>query len=366
MVLLKSLVSNDCNITNEEGEKLSAMVGHCPLALKVIAVVLSEVKSVSPLMKELTKGTVLLTISPEDLQANQRFTVVMDIAYSHLTDNMRYCAKLIAMFPGSFGEEAGETILKGCGQTGQVCLQSLERRSLIQRYLLGEEYRYQLHRLIREYFANFTTGTGANDTEFLRAYKSFFTDYFVELLNNTNKDDATIRKYEIEHHNWNALFKLYLETVRVFDMYLTEENPLPATEAVTLVLGYIKGFFPQTVGWKRVILHLLDTHEHSSVIHQMLGEVSSLLREELFLDYFDTECGRTEDIFLARDMEVFVCNCEHVCEIATTCSLSTLRCMKLVPMCCLCTITQIWYSESFSYFMFITFIIFILFACYKI
>ncbi len=140
VVLLKSLVSNDCNMTNEEVEIIAAMVGHCPLALKVIAVVLNEVKSVSPLMKELTKGTVLLTISPEDLQANERFAVVMDIAWSHLPDNMRNCAKLIAMFPRSFGEEAGEAILKGCGQTGQVCLQSLERRSLIHRYWLGEEY----------------------------------------------------------------------------------------------------------------------------------------------------------------------------------------------------------------------------------
>ncbi len=206
----------------------------------------------------------------------------------------------------------------------------------------------------------------------MRAYKSFFTEYFVELLNNTDKDDATIHRYEIENHNWNALFKLYFEYVDNYTLHaaepLLEYIHLSAKEAIAIVIGYTNGLFPRTIYMKAVILQLLLTHEHASVIHQMLGEVSSLLIDELLLDLYEMGCGRTADHKMVQELNLLTCTqtCGTLCLIAMKYSLSTLHCMKLACMCCLCTIAQLWYSTSFSHFMLIIiFLLIILFACYK-
>ncbi len=72
--------------------------------------VLSDLKTVSSLVQDLERN-VLQTISPKDLQAKDRYVVVMEIAYNHLPQELKDCAKYLSMFPGSFHEEAGEAIL---------------------------------------------------------------------------------------------------------------------------------------------------------------------------------------------------------------------------------------------------------------
>ena len=92
-------------IDNESLTAVAELVEGCPLALKVIGQLLHihGVQLIHKLKKE------LITILDEVSDQEQRFRVIMDVAFNRL-GAFKDCGYVLSLFPGSFDEQAGTAI----------------------------------------------------------------------------------------------------------------------------------------------------------------------------------------------------------------------------------------------------------------
>ncbi len=139
----------------------------------------------------------------------------MDVAYNYLPTETKHCVGYVGTFPGSFDAEAGTAILNACEVKGQECLETLERHSLIERYILGSEsqteLRYRLHTLIREYFNLSTPQRRFCCGTFLSSFASHYITEFLELYNVSIKgNDFIVHKLAVDNHNLQYLLKIVL------------------------------------------------------------------------------------------------------------------------------------------------------------
>ncbi len=181
------------HITQEDGETIADLVGNCPLALQILCVAIRQSSNVTAVISMLKQNT-LKTILPKHLGAEDRFEMVMNLAYTNLPDETKDCVQCVGAFPGSFDEDAGVIILEICELGGQDCLETLESRSLI-----GTEYRYRLHRLIREYFRLHISECSELKL-FISSYREHYVSIFLELLYNTAQNvDILEHKLDVEY-----------------------------------------------------------------------------------------------------------------------------------------------------------------------
>lgn len=178
-------------------------------------------------------------------------------------------------FPGSFDEDAGEVILESCGVEGSQCLKTLEGRSLIDHYVLGNEVRYRLHRLIREYFRVHISKP--SDIElFNTSFRRYYPAIILELCCKGQINDVLIHKLEVENQNLEYLFSLLCnrsdsvlqdEDVAVLGFYAYREDNLTLCVPAWTILNHL----------------ILNRHNYSDLLDTTLYD--SFTSKLLFISY---------------------------------------------------------------------------------
>ena len=127
-------------IDNETLRTAAELVEGCTLALKVIGRLLHiyGAKLIPKLKKE------VMMIVDEASIPKQRFRIIMDVAFERL-GILKHCGYVLSLFPGSFDEQAGTAVIQ------KECLKLYFKHSLVNKYSFAYNYRYKVHRLIKEY-----------------------------------------------------------------------------------------------------------------------------------------------------------------------------------------------------------------------
>ena len=234
--LLQELTHRFNQVTTAEGEKLASLVGNCPLALKVTAMLLRQRSYNASVLVRKLKKALLSTISDRGLPQQHRFTALMDLAYKFLDKSTCICSHYLSFFPGSFDSDAAVNVLKLCRvPSGNECLDILLWRSLIEEYMDGNDSRFKFHKLIKTYFIEKLVST-LPDSIFNTSFRMHYSNYmttFAQHIQNTEGSDAEIYKFKSEAHNIRFLLQILLD------------NQLRSkVEAATLAFAYHKRMFP--------------------------------------------------------------------------------------------------------------------------
>lgn len=247
-------------VTTAEGEELASLVGNCPLALKVTAMLLRERSTNASVLARKLKRALLPTISDQGLPQQHRFTALMDIAYSFLDERTRICSHYINLFPGSFDSDAAFLILLLCGvPSGNECLLTLLWRSLIEEYVHGNDNRFKIHKLIRTYFIEKLASNQCKldlENVFNNSFRMHFSEYvasFAQRITNGSVDAVMEHKFKSEAHNVQFLLQILLD------------NPLRSEfEAATLVFAYHKKMLPDD---HTVYIKMFNTLSQSDIFY---------------------------------------------------------------------------------------------------
>ena len=192
---------------NESLTSVAELVEGCPLALKVIGQLLHIYGA--PLINKVEKK--LITVLDKPSVQEQRFRVIMDVAFNRLGD-LKDCGYVLSLFPGSFDERAGDAIVQ------EECLETYLKHSLLNDYSLAFNYRYKMHRLIKEYLQE-KMSLSAN-TNFVARFKKHFETMLLTYAIKQEIDDT--EKYyvlSLESHNFN-----YLRELLLTDTHLSAEE----------------------------------------------------------------------------------------------------------------------------------------------
>ena len=213
-------------------QNFSTVVGHCPLALKVIGKLLAnrDSQNFGALLYEL-ENRVIGTISDKLTDNKTRFRTIMDVAYNNLDPRIQVCSRIVSFFPGSFDLRMGESIVGKFMDPD--CIQTVIRKSFSDELPFGNQVRYTMHKLIRDYFAE------KHKKEFTSTFyhkklnwhfMDYYSDFLTELMVSTYHRNIT----EEEHYK---LFYLEAHNIHYFAqriLFLTE-----LSENIALSLGYI-------------------------------------------------------------------------------------------------------------------------------
>ena len=184
-------------IDNQSLNTVAKLVEGCPLALKVIGQ-LFHIRGVQ-LVHKVKKG--LISTLDEVSDQEQRFRVIMDVAFNRL-GILKECGFVLSLFPGSFDETAGNAIVQ------KECWETYLKHSLLNEYSLAFNYRYKMHRLIKEYLQE-KVSTSENIT-FITKFKTYFEELL--LTNEKRQDESDAQKYtlSLDLHNLHYLKELLL------------------------------------------------------------------------------------------------------------------------------------------------------------
>ena len=191
---------------NESLTSVAELVEGCPLALKVIGQLLHIYGA--PLINKLEKK--LITVLDKASVQEQRFRVIMDVAFNRLGD-LKDCGYVLSLFPGSFDERAGDAIVQ------EECLETYIKHSLLNDYSLAFNYRYKMHRLIKEYLQE-KISLSAN-TNFVARFKKHFETMLLTYAIKQEIDDTEKYVLSLELHNFN-----YLRELLLTDTHLSAEE----------------------------------------------------------------------------------------------------------------------------------------------
>ena len=196
-------------IDNKSLMAVAELVEGCPLALKVIGRLLHirGVQLIHKIKKE------LITMLDEVSDQEQRFRVIMDVAFNRL-GVLKDCGYVLSLFPGSFDEQAGTAIIQ------KECLKTYLKHSLLNEYSLAFNYRYKMHRLIKEYLQE-KISIGDNTTFITKFRKYFEALLLAYVIRQEIIDESDAQKYtlSLELHNLHLLKELLLT-----DLHLSSEE----------------------------------------------------------------------------------------------------------------------------------------------
>ena len=231
---------------NESLTSVAELVEGCPLALKVIGQLLHVYGA--PLINKLEKK--LITVLDKASVQEQRFRVIMDVAFNRLGD-LKDCGNVLSLFPGSFDERAGDAIVQ------EECLETYLKHSLLNDYSLAFNYRYKMHRLIKEYLQE-KISLSAN-TNFAARFKKHFETMLLTYAIKQEIDDTEKYVLSLELHNFN-----YLRELLLTDTHLSAEEL-----AVLVFLFDIK------------FIQLEELHRYYALYIKNIREVCLLLTPKL-------------------------------------------------------------------------------------
>ena len=106
---------------------------------------------------------------------------------------------ILSLFPGSFDEQAGTAIIQ------KECLELYSKHSLLNKYSFAYNYRYKLHRHIKEYLQE-KISIGENTT-FMIKFQAYFESWLLTHAMSQENDKLETEKYSLsfELHNLKEL-----------------------------------------------------------------------------------------------------------------------------------------------------------------
>ncbi len=177
------------NLNDEMAQQFSSLVGHCPLALKVIGRLLAArgIENMETLLNSL-KEKAVSTISNRITDNKERFRTIMDVAYSNLDIENQECSLIVSFFQSSFDSEIGTTILSGI--VNPDCVQDIVQKSFLEEYFVASKTRYTMHKLVRSYFQEVHINDSfymKNRKKFLQNFIANYSDYLISIMKDRYK-----------------------------------------------------------------------------------------------------------------------------------------------------------------------------------
>ena len=266
--------------------ELTEVVGNCPLAIKVV-VMLLRLTSPIKLIKDL-KSHDIDVLSSRHFPKRERFTIVMDTACQHLANETREAAYLFSLFPGSFGDEV--ISFEGFQNLSREFSELLEH-SLLEKYYHHHQGRYKLHKLIRNYFQknlvkSFHVCTTQNIELYFETYfQEYYFDLFFNFLNSLeNLDFSQDDQWFIasEQHNLKHLVSLSMKS----DPTTYTRLNINPNGIVVLLFAFNQGLFIDRDNYStkllNIILNVLASEQQFDVVCPLQ---SSTLCSALFTDF---------------------------------------------------------------------------------
>ena len=200
------------SIDKQHLDKLLALLGGCPLVLKITGHMLEHSQ---PHVRAVFNEIEVRDLNRVSSQ-HQQFHELLSILYNLLPSNLQVCGHYISLFPGSFDRASGENIMGSLG-----CTESIDvfiELSLVDVHFVGEECRVKMPPLIRKLFKDKGSHLKANDnlkTVNRNNFKRKFIANYVDLIVldimypfRLRSPDEYNLKFSIESHNIHALVTL--------------------------------------------------------------------------------------------------------------------------------------------------------------
>ena len=276
-------------IDNETLQAAAELVEGCPLALKVIGQLL-HIHGVNLTSK--LKNEVVITILDDASIPKHQFRTIMDVAFERL-GILKNCGYILSLFPGSFDEQAATAIVQ------KECLELYFKHSLLNEYLFAYDYRYKMHRLIKEYLQE-KISIGENTT-FMIKFQAYFKSWLLDHAMSQENDKLVTEKYSLsfELHNLN-----YLKELLLTDMHLSPKE--------LAVLGLLSDMdliqFEQL--HRYYAIYILNVQEICQLLNnqKLCGKMYSTIVRHL---YQKCKCETTwaylQNFFKSPCMEYFQC-----------------------------------------------------------
>ena len=212
--LLESKVAPRVSLTRDEKEKVAKLTGNVPLALQIIGSLLRLPGSPTPstVISELTVEP-MVVLSPPNFPTNEQIFNTINLSYKYLSKELQEVGRQLTIFPGSFTSLAAVDIL--CTYTGKIFTYPPVYTSLRNfQYSLLEynqrTYRFQYHRLIREYFLHVQNKEYPNEAA--KMLPRFYVYYAKELTSMSKifktEYELTLAFIDSERHNIQYLLEL--------------------------------------------------------------------------------------------------------------------------------------------------------------
>ena len=304
-------------IIRSHAEQVALLVEGCPLALKVVGKLMHKRDDTltNTLEDELRKRPVRV-LDKASIQ-KERFGAIMDVAYNLLSSKLQECGYYLSLFPGSFEDYAGSSILPHSLDSRQ-CLETYVEHSLLDEYNLAQITLHKMHRLIREYLrekGGLSSKSKYYYRDFEKNYCRYFTNFILQHAKHVKEDNVTEKDqyaYSLQLHNIHHFLSLLLSK----DEHLTKER---------IALAY-------SVGEGLVSVNSIKNHFHFFISKvqetcyyvkpEKCGDLFSYIITEL---YQECRCNNIKEYFkqflTCPCMDLF--RCEIVAEIKQNPSISS-------------------------------------------
>ena len=204
------LLQQECeNFQVEEMKVVADLVGHNPLGLRLAAKLACDVMTVKELIESLRANSVK-TLSSETISDKQKMQFVIEASIKYLEVETILCARNISLFPVSFSNKAGVSILSGCGVEDVVyCLNTLSHKSLLEWYAVRGDTRYKYHQLVRDAFVVLDLLKETNhfsnmlEKAFFEHYSIYFITHLTETLEECETEQSKYCEYWIHDEEFN-------------------------------------------------------------------------------------------------------------------------------------------------------------------
>lgn len=228
--LLKKLTTQEA-FTHENAKKIVQLVGHVPLAIRVVGSLLKydqhlDAKSIINQLND----HLLSTLSPPLIPSSDHILTALSFSYQQLPSLSKMCGRILSQFPGSFSKDAAIGVLtfaissygnydeKKKATYPHDCVNELLYRSLLQ--YSPEIQRYSFHMLVKQMFLKMHQESDNNAWE-REVFDKGFIKHYITVWNSiasvSTIDSALNQKYNIlltldtERHNIKLLEDLFLQ-----------------------------------------------------------------------------------------------------------------------------------------------------------
>ena len=225
--LLIEKVPVETNLTSENREAIANLTGKIPLALQIIASLLTIPSPPSPeeIILELEKHPIK-TLSHNKLPANRQINASFSLSYKYLDEKLQLIGSYIANFPGSFTKEAAVYgcmhLVHGSSHEDQKDIIADALRSLVDRSLLEHSTRakrFHYHRLIREFFH---LQNISQLESFLSGFHQYYSKKLYEFAIKFDRNHKpSLAFLDTERHNIQLLFNnLAMQNINQQDEFM--------------------------------------------------------------------------------------------------------------------------------------------------
>ncbi len=242
-------------LNDEMAHNFSSLVGHCPLALKVVGRMLAArgIENMETLLHSL-EDKIVSTISNKISDSKERFKAIMDLAYTNLDIESQECSSIVSFFPSTFERTIGTEILSGI--VDSECVENIAQKSFVEEFFIANKTRYTMHKLIRSYFKEERSKDSfyeLNQKQFRANFITCYSNYVLKILKDRYKfknitDEDVHKMFYLENEN----LKHFERALNLTRNNLTDESVL----AFSLLIIENLSFFSQDF----VFPHYVDDH----------------------------------------------------------------------------------------------------------